>query len=215
MKKINRLFIIIPLILLIGIIMYFLNKYLININNIRGLILSAKIFAPIIYIIAFSLVPLTFFPDSLLAILGGSLFGLCKGGILTLIGALIGGSISFLISRFLGDKFIKTSKNEKLKNIQEILRDKGFLTILILRLIPLFPFDLISYGAGLTSIKYKDFFLGTLIGTIPGIIVFVNLGAQWISLDKTSIYCSLTLLISFIIFSIFLKKVYFKKYIQK
>lgn len=211
MKKINKFFIIIFIAILLVIILSFINKDLININNIRELILSAGIFAPIIYIIAFSLVPLTFFPDSLLAILGGSLFGLCQGSIFTLIGALIGGSISFFLSRFLGDRFIKPSKNKKLLNIEEILKNQGFLTILLLRLIPLFPFDLISYGAGLTSIKYNDFFFGTLIGTIPGIIVFVNLGAQWISLDKTSIYCSISILIVFILFSLILKKSYLKK----
>lgn len=211
MKKINKFFIIIFIAILLVIILSFIDKDLININNIRELILNAGIFAPIIYIIAFSLVPLTFFPDSLLAILGGSLFGLYQGSIFTIIGALIGGSISFFLSRLLGNRFIKPSKNKKLLNIEEILKNQGFLTILILRLIPLFPFDLISYGAGLTSIKYNDFFFGTLIGTIPGIIVFVNLGAQWISLDKTSIYCSISILILFILFSLILKKSYLKK----
>lgn len=211
MKKINKFFIIIFIAILLVIILSFIDKDLININNIRELILNAGIFAPIIYIIAFSLVPLTFFPDSLLAILGGSLFGLYQGSIFTIIGALIGGSISFFLSRLLGNRFIKPSKNKKLLNIEEILKNQGFLTILILRLIPLFPFDLISYGAGLTSIKYNDFFFGTLIGTIPGIIVFINLGAQWISLDKTSIYCSISILILFILFSLILKKSYLKK----
>lgn len=211
MKKINKFFIIIFIAILLVIILSFIDRDLINIDNIRELILNAGIFAPIIYIIAFSLVPLTFFPDSLLAILGGSLFGLYQGSIFTIIGALIGGSISFFLSRLLGNRFIKPSKNKKLLNIEEILKNQGFLTILILRLIPLFPFDLISYGAGLTSIKYNDFFFGTLIGTIPGIIVFVNLGAQWISLDKTSIYCSISILILFILFSLILKKSYLKK----
>ena len=106
-------------------------------------------------------------------------------------------------------------ENDKLKNIQELLKDNGFLMILLLRLIPLFPFDLISYGAGLTKISYKDFALGTLIGTIPGILVFVNLGAQWITFNKTSIYLSVSLLILFIIASVFLKKIYINKHLAK
>ncbi len=107
-------------------------------------------------------------------------------------------------------------ENDKLKNIQELLKDNGFLMILLLRLIPLFPFDLISYGAGLTKISYKDFALGTLIGTIPRhIIFFVNLGAQWITFNKTSIYLSVSLLILFIIVSVFLKKIYINKHLAK
>lgn len=215
MKKNFKILTAIIITIIIFLILTLINNSTININNIQNFILSAGIYAPLIYIIAFSLVPLTLFPDSLLAILGGSLFGLIKGSIYTLIGALIGSSISFFISRYFGLKLIKNNNNSKLRNIQKLIKNNGFLMILLLRLIPLFPFDLISYGAGLTKINFKDFFLGTFIGTIPGIIVFVNLGSQCIELNKTSIYLSITLLILFILFSVVLKNAYIKKHIDK
>lgn len=215
MKKFYKIFISLFIIALILIMFYFMNKDIMNVDTLKNLILDSGYFAPLIYIIAFSLVPLTFFPDSLLAILGGTIFGLGRGFLYTSIGALIGGSISFFISRILGQSFVEKLENDKLKNIQNLLKDNGFLMILLLRLIPLFPFDLISYGAGLTKISYKDFLLGTLIGTIPGILVFVNLGAQWISFNKESIYLSVSLLILFIIVSLFLKKIYINKHLSK
>lgn len=215
MKKFYKIFISLFIIALILIMFYFMNKDIMNVDTLKNLILDSGYFAPLIYIIAFSLVPLTFFPDSLLAILGGTIFGLSRGFLYTSIGALIGGSISFFISRILGQSFVEKLENDKLKNIQNLLKDNGFLMILLLRLIPLFPFDLISYGAGLTKISYKDFLLGTLIGTIPGILVFVNLGAQWISFNKESIYLSVSLLILFIIVSLFLKKIYINKHLSK
>lgn len=215
MKKFYKIFISLFIIALILIMFYFMNKDIMNVDTLKNLILDSGYFAPLIYIIAFSLVPLTFFPDSLLAILGGTILGLSRGFLYTSIGALIGGSISFFISRILGQSFVEKLENDKLKNIQNLLKDNGFLMILLLRLIPLFPFDLISYGAGLTKISYKDFLLGTLIGTIPGILVFVNLGAQWISFNKESIYLSVSLLILFIIVSLFLKKIYINKHLSK
>lgn len=215
MKKFHKIFISLFIIVLILIMFYFMNTDTMNIDTLKNLILDSGYFAPLIYIIAFSLVPLTFFPDSLLAILGGTIFGLSRGFLYTSVGALIGGSISFFISRILGQSFVERLENDKLKNIQNLLKDNGFLMILLLRLIPLFPFDLISYGAGLTKISYKDFILGTLIGTIPGILVFVNLGAQWISFNKESIYLSVSLLILFIIISLFLKKIYINKHLSK
>lgn len=215
MKKFYKIFISLFIIALILIMFYFMNKDIMNVDTLKNLILDSGYFAPLIYIIAFSLVPLTFFPDSLLAILGGTIFGLSRGFLYTSIGALIGGSISFFISRILGQSFVEKLENDKLKNIQNLLKDNGFLMILLLRLIPLFPFDLISYGAGLTKISYKDFLLGTLIGIIPGILVFVNLGAQWISFNKESIYLSVSLLILFIIVSLFLKKIYINKHLSK
>lgn len=215
MKKIHKIFISLIILVLILVIFSFVQKDMLNTNNLKNLILSSCYFAPIIYIITFSLVPLTFFPDSLLAILGGTIFGLSKGFLYTSIGALIGGSISFFISRILGQSFIEKFENDKLRSIQNLLKENGFLMILLLRLIPLFPFDLISYGAGLTKISYKDFILGTLIGTIPGILVFVNLGAQWITFNKTSIYLSVSLFILFVVISIFLKKIYINKHLSK
>lgn len=215
MKNFYKIFISLIILALILAMFSFVNKDILNIDNLKILILSSGYFAPLIYIIAFSLVPLTLFPDSLLAILGGTLFGLSKGFLYTSIGALIGGSISFFLSRILGQSFVEKFENNKLNNIQSLLKENGFLMILLLRLIPLFPFDLISYGAGLTKISYKDFILGTLIGTIPGILVFVNLGAQWITFNKTSIYLSVSLLILFIIISVFLKKLYLSKHISK
>ena len=199
MTKFYKFLISIIILALVCVIFFLAKSNILNLDSLKNLILSSGYFAPLIYIIAFALVPLTFFPDSVLAILGGSIFGLGGGFLYTSIGALIGGSISFFISRILGQFFVEKFENDKLKNIQELLKDNGFLMILLLRLIPLFPFDLISYGAGLTKISYKDFALGTLIGTIPGILVFVNLGAQWITFNKTSIYLSVSLLILFII----------------
>ena len=72
-------------------------------------ILSYGSFAPIAYIIVFTIVPLTLFPDALLAVAGGVIFGLKMGFILTMIGALSGGSVSFFLSRWLGRDVIHRS----------------------------------------------------------------------------------------------------------
>lgn len=161
----------------------------------------------------FALVPLTLFPDSILAIGGGVVFGLFKGYIYTLIGALIGATISFYISRKLGRAFVKKLTKEKLDNIEELINSKGFFIVLILRLVPLFPFDIISYGSGLTSIKYKDFLLATIIGTIPGILVFTNIGAQSVNIGSNSFYISIMGLILLVLLSLILKNKFLR--IQK
>lgn len=151
--------------------------------------------APIIYIIIFALVPLTLFPDSIIAIAGGLIFGLVKGYIYTAIGAILGATLSFYISRKLGRNFVKKLTKEKLDNVEEMINSNGFFIIFMLRLIPLFPFDIISYGAGLTSVKYKDFILATFLGTIPGILVFTNIGAQSVNMGSGSFYISIGALV--------------------
>ncbi|MEG2787521.1 MAG: TVP38/TMEM64 family protein [Romboutsia sp.] len=205
LDKVFKILVSIIIILILGSIIYKLFSMNIDVEDIQVYVSSFGKLAPIVYIIMFALVPLTLFPDSILAIGGGIVFGLAKGYIYTVIGALIGASISFYISRKLGRNFVKKITNEKLDNIENIINSKGFFVVLILRLIPLFPFDIISYSAGLTSIKYKDFFMATIIGTVPGILVFTNIGAQSVNIGSNSFYISIIALIILILGSILLK----------
>lgn len=204
-NKILKILISVILIIIIGSTIYKLLNMNINSKDIQAYVSSFGKLAPLVYIIMFALVPLTLFPDSVLAIGGGLIFGLFKGYIYTLIGALIGASLSFYISRKLGRNFVKKLTKEKLDGIESMINSKGFFVVLMLRLIPLFPFDIISYGAGLTSIKYKDFLLATIIGTIPGILVFTNIGAQSVNIGSNGFYMSIMALILLVIASIFLK----------
>lgn len=207
--------IIYPLILLIiSFIVYKIYKMDIGVNEIKDYIESFGKMGSIIYIVMFSLVPLTLFPDSVLAIAGGLIFGLFNGYIYTTIGALIGGTLSFYISRKLGRNVVKKFTKEKLDKVEEMINEKGFFIVFMLRLIPLFPFDVISYGAGLTSIKYKDFILATLFGTIPGILVFVNIGAQSVNIGSTSFYISIAALILLLGISIILKNKFITKNLE-
>ncbi|WP_419741801.1 TVP38/TMEM64 family protein [Paraclostridium dentum] len=193
------------IIFVIGSIIYKILNMDIGPNDIQKYVTSFGKLAPLVYIVMFALVPLTLFPDSILAIGGGIIFGLYKGYIYTLVGALIGASLSFYISRKLGRNFVKKITKEKLDYIEEMINTKGFFVILLLRLIPLFPFDVISYGAGLTNIKYRDFIFATIVGTIPGILVFTNIGAQSVDIGSNSFYLSIMALILLILSSIVLK----------
>lgn len=193
------------IVFVIGSIIYKILNMDIGPNDIQKYVTSFGKLAPLVYIIMFALVPLTLFPDSILAIGGGVIFGLYKGYIYTLIGALIGSSLSFYISRKLGRNFVKKITKEKLDYIEQMINSKGFFVILLLRLIPLFPFDVISYGAGLTNIKYRDFIFATIVGTIPGILVFTNIGAQSVDIGSNSFYLSIMALILLILSSIVLK----------
>lgn len=209
--KIYKLVISTLLAITIAFVVYKIYSMDIGIDDIKTYVDSLGKLGPIAYIIMFALVPLTLFPDSILAISGGLAFGLFRGYIYTTIGALIGGSISFYISRNLGRNVVKKLTKEKLDNIESMINDKGFYIVFLLRLIPLFPFDLISYGSGLTSIKFKDFILATFLGTIPGIIVFTNIGAKSVNIGSSSFYASIGALIFLITISIILKNKFINK----
>ena len=209
MKALKYILSVIAIITLLFVILKILNLD-IDSKDIQTYVNSFGKLAPIIYIIIFALVPLTLFPDSIIAIAGGLIFGLVKGYIYTAIGAILGATLSFYISRKLGRNFVKKLTKEKLDNVEEMINSNGFFIIFMLRLIPLFPFDIISYGAGLTSVKYKDFILATFLGTIPGILVFTNIGAQSVNMGSGSFYISIGALVLLFIISMVLKKKFIK-----
>ncbi|MGL4911238.1 MAG: TVP38/TMEM64 family protein [Romboutsia sp.] len=213
-KNIKKILMLLMIATMVLVVSKFINED-IDIYYIKTYVNSFGALAPIIYIIMFALVPLTFFPDSVLAIASGLIFGFSKGYIYTTIGALIGGSIAFFIARYLGYDLLKKVSNDKLSKIEKLINTNGFYIIFLLRLIPLFPFDIISYGAGLTSVKYKYFLGATLLGTIPGIAVFTNIGASSIDISSTEFYISIAMLILLFGISIMLKDKFINKKLKE
>lgn len=167
-------------------------------NAIKSFLLQFGSWAPVIYIILFTIVPLTLFPDAVLAIASGLIFGVTFGSVYTIIGALCGGSLAFFIARFLGRDFI-SPKMKKHTNLNNLISEKGFAMVLILRLIPLIPFDVISYAGGISGIRYKDFILGTVLGIVPGVFILTNIGAGISELNSPRLYLSSTAFILLII----------------
>lgn len=196
----------------IAVVVYLMNKY--NFlkgygpEDIRDFIQKKGILAPIVYVLLLSLLPLLLFPDSVLVIAGGMLFGLVRGTILTSIGSLIGGVIAFLISRAFGSKVVRKITKKDLVLFEKYKGYSGFFIILLLRLIPLFPFKVVSYSAGLTDMKLRDFCLATVIGSLPGIIVYTNLGDKANDFGSKGFYVSIALVVSLFAISFGFKKAF-------
>lgn len=177
-----------------------------DVISTKAYINSFGMMAPVVYIIMFTLVPLTLFPDSILAVSGGMVFGVFYGTIYTIIGALLGATLSFFIARFLGRGIVNKLVHNKGKWFEDGVEKRGFLIILALRLIPLVPFDIISYGAGLSKIKFKDFFTASVLGIIPGVIVFTNLGDKSLEVTSPQFIVAVGMLILLLLISYVMKK---------
>ncbi len=197
--------------IVIGLIVFLINKF--NIfkdygpNEIKAIIQGKGALAPLIYVALLSSLPLLLFPDSVIVLAGGMIFGVFWGSILTLTGSLLGATIAFFISRKLGKEAVERFVPKKLVLFDENDKKKGFFIILMLRLIPLFPFKIVSYSAGLSNIKYKDFAFATAVGSLPGILVYTNLGDKTTVAGSKDFYISIALLVGLIVFSLIAKKI--------
>lgn len=135
--------------------------------------------APLVFIILMiAAVVVSPIPSVPLDIAAGLAFGLVWGTIYTLIGAEIGAMVAFLIARQVGrPRMARWVPRGAMMTIDRVAEHRGFFTIFIMRLLPLFSFDWVSYGAGLSAIRFQVFMAATLLGMIPPVIAIVAVGA--------------------------------------
>ena len=211
----TKLCIFMATVLALSLLAFFAFEHEITVGTLKEYTQSFGSFAPIIYILIFTLVPLTLIPTSLIAISGGALFGLYYGSLYTLIGAAFGATLSFGLSRYFGKTLAEKLISNKAQCFSEHAEKNGFLFVFLLRLIPFVPFDVISYGAGLSRIRYIDFLCATCIGILPGVVAYSNIGDKSSDIHSIEFYTSITILIALIAVSRTLKKLCSLKRLQE
>jgi len=132
----------------------------------------------IAFIIIYILATVAFFPGSILTLGAGVVFGLVLGSFYVLIGATIGATAAFLVGRYLARGWVaeKIQGNSKFQAIDEAVGREGLKIVLLTRLSPIFPFNLLNYAYGVTGVSLKDYLLGSA-GMIPGTIMYVYIGS--------------------------------------
>ena len=135
--------------------------------------------APITFIFIYAICCVLFVPGSALTLGAGAIFGLVQGTVLVSIASTLGATLSFLVGRYFARGWIeeKVNTNPKFKAIDEAVADEGWKIVGLTRLSPVFPFTLLNYGYGITSVSLKDYFFASWIGMFPGTVMYVYLGA--------------------------------------
>ncbi|GAB4294238.1 MAG: TVP38/TMEM64 family protein [Desulfuromonadia bacterium] len=140
---------------------------------------------------------------ALLSLAAGAIFGSIMGTVYANIAATIGATLAFLVTRYLLRETVMNRFGDRLEGINRELEQRGFGYLIFLRLVPVFPFFLINLAAGITRLPLRTFFLGTMIGIIPGGFVYVNAGASLATVDSLSGIASPRVLGSFALLGLF------------
>lgn len=139
---------------------------------------------PVIFVVAYALQPLVFFPTFLMTIAAGILYGPLWGMGYSIIGANAAATISYGVGRALGAKTLGHLVNHpRVSQHVERLRSNTFETILILGLLHA-PFDIMNFVSGMLRLRWRQFALGTAIAMIPGGLPFVLFGSSLGNLDS-------------------------------
>ncbi|MFZ1955309.1 MAG: TVP38/TMEM64 family protein [Desulfobacterales bacterium] len=132
---------------------------------------TAGFWAPLVFILIYTVGVCLFVPGTFLTGLGAAIFGPYLGFVYVWFGAMLGASAAFVIGRTLGREFAASLVGDRLKKYDEAIERNGFATVLYLRLV-YFPFTPLNFGMGLTRVRFWDYVAGTGLGIVVGTFIF-------------------------------------------
>lgn len=132
--------------------------------------------APLFFMGLYVLATVLFLPGSALSFAGGALFGPVWGTLYNLTGATIGATIAFMISRYLMSDWVARKAGGRTKQLVKGVEAEGWRFVAFVRLVPLFPFNLLNYALGLTRIKVGHYALASYLAMLPGCITITYVG---------------------------------------
>ncbi|MGD2167928.1 MAG: TVP38/TMEM64 family protein [Gammaproteobacteria bacterium] len=140
-----------------------------------------------IYVVAYIVATVLMLPGSILTLAAGFVFGLPLGVGLVSLSSVLGACSAFLVGRYLARHWVATrvSQVPRFAALDTAAGRDGFLIVLLVRLSPVFPFNLTNYGLGLTSVSFRDYLLASWIGMLPGTVMYVYIGS--LALDITEL----------------------------
>ncbi len=118
-------------------------------------------------------------PGSILTLGAGALFGLVPGFLAVLAGATLGSAGAFLTGRYLARDWVarRVAAHPRFRAIDEAVGREGWKIVLLTRLSPVFPFNILNYSYGLTRVRLRDYFFASLTGMMPGTLLYTYLGS--------------------------------------
>ncbi|MBI5604699.1 MAG: TVP38/TMEM64 family protein [Deltaproteobacteria bacterium] len=186
-------------------------KEFLTVQEMKRFLDTAGFWAPLVFILIYTLAICLFVPGTIITALGAAIFGAYWGFVYVLAGAILGATVTFFIGRYLGRDFAASVIGDRLKKYDEAIERNGFATVLYLRLI-YFPFTAMDFGMGLTKVRFWDYFWGTLLGIIVGTFVFTffvgTIKEVWASGDWGQLISGKVFLsIGLFVFSLFIPKI--------
>ncbi len=164
------------ILLLLGITLVVVYRDQLDAQALQTWVNEAGVAAPLLFMLIYALGTVFFFPGSVLTLAGGALFGPVLGTLINLTGATIGAAMAFLVARYLASDWVEEKTGGRLKQLKEGVEGEGWRFVAFVRLMPLFPFNLLNYALGLTRIPLLQYVIASWLFMLPGAIAYTYLG---------------------------------------
>lgn len=135
------------------------------------------IWGPLVFAAGYALATVAFVPGSILTLAAGAIFGLWQGTLIVFAGAMVGTALAFLVARYLARSAVERTLRgrPRFAKIDRAVSGSGMKIVLLLRLSPVFPYNLLNYALGLTSVRFGDYVIASF-GMLPGTFLYVYYG---------------------------------------
>ena len=142
---------------------------------LRGWIEGLGSLGPVVYAAIYAAAVVAAVPGSVLSVGAAALFGAGVGIVVVSVGATLGASLAFLVARYLARSAVvaRFSHKEAFQRLDRMTEERGAVIVALTRLIPLFPFNLLNYGFGLTRVRFWTYVFWSWLCMLPGIVVYV------------------------------------------
>ena len=173
-KMLVRLTVFVALVAMIAIAALLRNQ--INSAALETWVKGAGPAGPLLYMVLYAVATVLFLPGSILTLAGGALFGPVLGTVYSLTGATAGATAAFLIARYLASDWVNRRASGWIKQVIDGVEQEGWRFVAFVRLIPLFPFNLLNYVLGLTRISLAQYVVASFVFMFPGALAYTYLG---------------------------------------
>ena len=173
-KMLVRLTVFVVLVAMIAIAALLRNQ--INSAALETWVKGAGPAGPFLYMVLYAVATVLFLPGSILTLAGGALFGPVLGTLYSLTGATAGATAAFLIARYLASDWVSRRASGWIKQVIDGVEHEGWRFVAFVRLIPLFPFNLLNYVLGLTRISLAQYVVASFVFMFPGALAYTYLG---------------------------------------
>ncbi|MDP2825215.1 MAG: VTT domain-containing protein [Sulfuritalea sp.] len=176
MKLVSALRAALVLALATGLILAFANRELFSEQALHGWLAAAGWWTPLAFVALYAVGTVLFLPGSVLTLAAGALFGVPAGALYSLAGATLGAAMAFLVAHHVAGDWVTRKAGGWLKQLIEGVEAEGWRFVAFVRLVPLFPFNVVNYALGLTRIPLTSYTLTSALCMLPGALAYAWLG---------------------------------------
>jgi len=155
---------------------YWAFEGVITTEALEARIASLGVWAPVGFVLLYGIATVVMVPGSVFDLIGGALFGPYFGGALNLTGGSLGAALAFLVARYIARDWVEARGGRRTKGIVKSVDEDGWRFVAFVRLVPVFPYNVLNYLLGLTHIPFLHYLVATIIFMAPSTVIYTWIG---------------------------------------